>query len=297
MASTRNGNGFLVGLIGSGIGTSLTPAHARTRGRRAGHPLPVPRARPRRPRCPGTRRRRAGGGRPARRLRRPQRHPPGQAARPRPPRRAVPRRGRGRRRQHDRRSAMAWPSATTPTCTGFARALPTGLPGRGAGHGGAPRRGWRGRRARARAAVPRACALRVVDVDPAARAGAGGPPRRPGHRESARRSRPARRWRTDSSTPPRPAWRATRAPVARRAAVAPDLWVADIVYRPLETELLPPHATAAAWCSTVAGWPCSRPSTRSGSSPAANRTRTGCCGTSTRSKGGNRCSPQRKRRA
>ena len=57
--------------------------------------------------------------------------------------------------------------------------------------------------------------------------------RRPG---CARRG--ARRRRRPRSTPPRSAWRAIRAARSRRTLLQPELWVADVVYRPLETELL-----------------------------------------------------------
>ena len=46
----------------------------------------------------------------------------------------------------------------------------------------------------------------------------------------------------------------------RRSCCTPDLWVAEVVYRPLETELLrDARASAAAARSTAAAWPSSRP--------------------------------------
>ncbi|GAA3309411.1 shikimate dehydrogenase [Nonomuraea dietziae] len=57
----------------------------------------------------------------------------------------------------------------------------------------------------------------------------------------------------------------------------PGLWVADIVYRPLETELLrqgPAPWAAERW--TAAAWSSSRPRTPSACSPAAFPTPSGC---------------------
>ena len=56
---------------------------------------------------------------------------------------------------------------------------------------------------------------------------------------------------TASSTRPRPAWSATAGRPSRAQLLRPELWVADVVYRPLETELL--RDARAAGCRTLDG--------------------------------------------
>ena len=60
----------------------------------------------------------------------------------------------------------------------------------------------------------------------------------------------------------------------------PDLWVSDVVYFPLETELV--AAARARGCRVLpaAGWPSSRQSARSSTSPADRPTRPACPRTS-----------------
>ena len=61
----------------------------------------------------------------------------------------------------------------------------------------------------------------------------------------------------------------------------PGLWVADVVYRPLETRAAAStRASSAAARSTAAGWRSSRRRARSSCSPASSPTASGCCATS-----------------
>ena len=61
----------------------------------------------------------------------------------------------------------------------------------------------------------------------------------------------AARGSTASSTRPRRAWSATAGRPVPKALLRPGLWVADVVYRPLETELL--RDARAAGCRTLDG--------------------------------------------
>ena len=62
----------------------------------------------------------------------------------------------------------------------------------------------------------------------------------------------------------------------------PDLWVAEIIYFPLETELLRRAASWAAGRSTAAAWRCSRRSRPSACSPASRPMPSACSATSSR---------------
>ena len=107
----------------------VQPRAARARGRAARLRLRVPAARPRRARPARERRRRAGAGGPARRLARPQRHAPVQAAGGRASStRCRPRRPRSARSTRSC-CATAARSATTPTRAASARRSTAGLPG------------------------------------------------------------------------------------------------------------------------------------------------------------------------
>ena len=116
-----------VGLIGAGIGASLSPALHEHEAVLPRPRLRLPRARPRRARRRAARgigdAARAG---PRSRLRRAQRHPSVQAARARAPRRADRRSGRARRRQHRGAARRAGDRATTPTAPASPRASAAG---------------------------------------------------------------------------------------------------------------------------------------------------------------------------
>ena len=184
-----------------------------------------------------------------------------QAARGRAPRRAVARGRRARRGEHGGLRRRARRVGHNTDWSGFARELRRGLPD-------APLAASCCSAPAARAPPSRTPLLglgrrrlTVVDVDPSraaalaarARATASAPaaPRRAADDARgalARRRRPG----------PRDADRHGRPPRARRSppsCCTPDLWVADVVYRPLETELLrAARASAAAARSTAAAW-------------------------------------------
>ena len=120
---------YLVGLVGTGVGPSLTPALHMAEARAQGldyvyRTIDLNAAR-RRARAD---RRGARLGAHAR-LQRPQHHPPVQAAGHRAPRRRRRRRRRARRRQHRGLRRTRAPSDTTPTPPGFALGFAEGLPG------------------------------------------------------------------------------------------------------------------------------------------------------------------------
>ena len=101
--------------------------------------------------------------------------------------------------------------------------------------------------------VERATAL----ADELSAAAAGGPGRRVVARQAGRA---AARTATASCTARRPAWPTTPALPFDPELLHPGLWVADIVYRPLDTALL--GAAPRAGCrtsATAATWPCTRP--------------------------------------
>ncbi len=232
------------------------PGAARAGGRAARDPVRLqghrPARRHRRPRTPGTP---AGRGDRAR-LRRAQRHPPGQAGHGAPGRRGRSRGGSDRRTQHgaDPRRPDGRAQHRRLRVPRVVRRRP---PGRRSRASRAPGSWWRGHRRRARARRARRTTV------------AG---RRPGPRPRPRSSRPpwlAGRCRSRSLRPlltgspprwppapawstPRPwGWRPTRGRRCRRSCCVPDLWLADIVYRPLDTALL--TAARRAGCTVLSG--------------------------------------------
>ncbi len=222
-----------VGLIGAGIDASLSPALHEARGRRA-------RARATRTGCSTSSGRRARR-RPARagarrRVQRRERHAPVQAGRGRATSTSSPPRPPRSRPSTPSCSTTAARSATTPTRAGSRRASARGLPGRA-------------RSTRSCCSAPAAPGAAVAHA--ALRLGARrARDRRRRRRRAPRRSRTGsdarhRRRSTSSldadglihATPDRHG-RPPRAAAARGRCCAPDLWVAEVVYRPLETELL-----------------------------------------------------------
>ena len=108
--------------------------------------------------------------------------------------------------------------------------------------------------------------LTVVDLDvdratalagPAVRPASECPRRRVGVRQTRRAATPRRRHRALHA---HGNGRAS-GPAPRRALLHPGLWVADIVYRPFDTALLTAARDSAVARSTAATWPCIRPTT------------------------------------
>ena len=227
------------------------------------------------------------------RLRRPQRHPPLQAAGDRAPRRSSTtraarlgavntvvfdgaRRGRLQHRHHRFRH----------------RASATGCPARATDRGGPARRRGRGRRRRA----TRCCASAPTTSWSSTSTSTA--PTALAHELSRAGSRGAGR-RVDPDKLPvllpasdgvvhcTPTGMADHPGLPLDADLLhPGLWVADIVYRPLDTELLHAARGRAAGRSTAATWRCTRPPTRSRWSPGSIPTSTACSATFTRLLGG-----------
>ena len=254
MAAPTHTRSYLVGLIGAGIGGSLSPALHEHEASCLGlayayrvldiDELGVAAAR----------RRRAARAGPRGRLRRPQRHAPVQAARARAPRRADRRGGRARRGQH-RRAARRAGRGRQHRRDRVRRELPPRAAGREARPRAADRRRRGGRGGRARAARARLRAPRRARHRPRARRAAGRRARRTLRGRAAPRvadgAATRSRASTASSTRRRRAWSATAGRPSRSTLLRPELWVADVVYRPLETELL--RDARAAGCRTLDG--------------------------------------------
>ena len=233
------------------------PGAARARGVAARPRLRVPAARPRRARRGPRRRRRARAGGARRRPRRPQRHAPVQAARRRPSSTSSPPRRR--------RSARSTPSCFdgrpavghNTDATGFAEAFRARPAGRA--HSTASccsARAARAPRSPTRCSRSARGELTIVDVDGERAAQLADARRRRFGPARARRGPDALRRLLAARRRPRPRdadrhGRPPRARPCRRSCCDPRLWVAEVVYRPLETQLL--RDARARGCRTLDG--------------------------------------------
>ena len=243
-----------VGLIGAGHRPVAQPRPARARGRRAGAPV-------RRTGCSTStsstcrrRRRRPAGARPGWPATTASTSPtPASRLVVAPPRRAVPRRRGARRGQHRRLRGRPGDRPQHRLVRLRARPSTAGCPTRRSAASCCSAPAARARRSRTRCCALGAGRLTVVDVDPD-RAAALAAELRALRRDRARRRSPTCRPSTAPtgwSTPRPPAWPPTPGCRSPAALLRPDLWVADIVYRPLETELV--RRARRAGCRTLDG--------------------------------------------
>ena len=162
-------------------------------------------------------------------------------------------------------------SATTPTRAGSRRASGAGCRTRALDRVVRARRGRGGRRGGACGAELGARRADDRRRRRRARAGAGRAARRAGRHASTRRAD------ADGLIHATPTGMAAHPGLPLpEELLRPELWVAEVVYRPLETELLRARASAAAARSTAAAWRSCRPRARSSCSPASRPTPSGC---------------------